>query len=436
VIARYTRSELGRIWSEQRRLETWLEVELAVCEVLGERGVIPRGDLEQIRARASFDLEAVQERERVTEHDVAAFVDVVAGSIGEPGRWVHYGLTSSDVLDTALALQLREVGHELVAGASALTAALAGRAREFRDTICAGRTHGVHAEPTTFGLKLASFAFESDRSTRRLKSAFAQAEIGKLSGVVGTYSALGPEIERDTLARLGLEPEPLSTQIVPRDRHAELAAVLALVGASLERFALEIRHLQRTELRELEEPFREGQKGSSAMPHKRNPVASERIVGLARVLRGNAQAGLENVALWHERDISHSSAERVILPDSTTLLDHMQQAARRIVEGMRVYPERMRENLDLTHGALFSQTVLTALIEAGLSRDDAYRIVQRNAQKAWDERRSLRVLLEQEPAVTERLDSGRLSELFDHRRFLRHLPVIFERLDELAPAPG
>jgi adenylosuccinate lyase len=424
---------LGRIWSEQRKLEAWLEVELAVCEVLGERGVIPAADLEQITSRASFDLEAVKERERVTDHDVAAFVDVVAQSVGEAGRWIHYGLTSSDVLDTGLALQLREAGRELEAGAAALTDVLVERAREFRDTICVGRTHGVHAEPTTFGLKLAGFAFESDRSARRLRAAFDQVAVGQLSGAVGTYSALDPELETEALSRLDLRLESLSTQVVPRDRHAELLNAVALAGASLERLATEIRHLQRTEVREVEEPFKHGQKGSSAMPHKRNPITCERIVGLARVLRGNAVAGLENVALWHERDISHSSTERVVLPDSTILLDYMQDKMHTVVEGMRVHPDRMQENLELTHGAIFSQTVLSALVEAGLDRDEAYRIVQQNAQRAWDERRPFRSLLEQDPAVIERLERAQLDELFDYTRFLRHVPVVFERLDELAP---
>jgi adenylosuccinate lyase len=432
VIARYTRPQLGWVWSERRKLEAWLEVELAVAEVLSEQGVVPEADMRAIRERASFDVEAVRERERVTDHDVAAFVDVVASSVGDAGRWIHYGLTSSDVLDTALALQLREAGQEVVAGGRALVAALAGRAREFRDAICAGRTHGVHAEPTTFGLKLAGFAFEADRNARRLERAFEQARVGKLSGAVGTYSALGPDVEGRVLERLGLVPESLSTQVVPRDRHAELVGAIALAGSSLERLALEVRHLQRTEVREVEEPFREGQKGSSAMPHKRNPVASERITGLARLLRGYEQAALENVALWHERDISHSSAERVVLPDATILLDYMQDLARRIVEGMRVYPDRMRENLELTHGAIFSQTVLSALVKAGLERDEAYRLVQHNAQRAWDERRSFRELLETEPGVTEHLDTARLDELFDPRRFLRHLPAVFEGLDELA----
>jgi adenylosuccinate lyase len=432
LISRYTLPELGRIWSEQRKLDAWLEVELAVCEALAAEDVLPAGDLEEIKKRASFDVEAVKERERVTNHDVAAFVDVVAGSIGEAGRWVHYGLTSSDVLDTGLAIQLREAGGELLAGANALTQTLARRAREFRDTVCAGRTHGVHAEPTTFGLKLAGFALESHRNAGRLQRAFDQAAVGKLSGAVGTYSALDPKIERAVLERLGLQAESIATQVVPRDRHAELVATIALAGSSLDRLALEVRHLQRTEVREAEEPFAEGQKGSSAMPHKRNPITSERICGLARVLRGNAQAALENVALWHERDISHSSAERVILPDSTILLDYMQHLATGVIDGLRVYPERMRENLELTHGAIYSQGVLSALVESGMSRDDAYRIVQQSAQRAWDERRSFRELLEAEPAVTRCLDATRLDALFDPGRFLRHVPELFERLDEIA----
>jgi adenylosuccinate lyase len=431
VISRYTRPELGRIWSEQRKLEAWLAVELAVCEVLAERGTIPAEDLEQIKTRCSFDADAVREREQVTNHDVAAFVDVVADSVGEAGRWIHYGLTSSDVVDTGLALQLRDAGDELAGGAAMLTAVLAARAREFRDTICAGRTHGVHAEPTSFGLKLAGFAFESDRNAKRLASAFAGVRVGKLSGAVGTYSTLDPAVERAVMERLGLQPEDVATQVVPRDRHAALVGALALAGSSLDRLALELRHLQRTEVREAEEPFRQGQKGSSAMPHKRNPITCERISGLARVLRAHAGVALENVALWHERDISHSSAERVVLPDSTTLLDYMQHLATGVVEGMRVYPERMRENLELTHGAIFSQAVLSALVESGLARDDAYRLVQRNAQRAWDERTSFRMLLEAEPEVGERLNAAALEELFDYGRFLRNVPEVFERLDAL-----
>jgi adenylosuccinate lyase len=433
VIERYTRPEMGQIWSEQRKLEAWLEVELAVCEVLAERGVIPPRDIEALRG-ASFDVDAVKEREKVTDHDVAAFVDVVASSVGKAGRWLHYGLTSSDVLDTGLALQLRDAGKVLLTGAGELVGVLLAQAREHRDTLCIGRTHGVHAEPTTFGLKLAGFAFEAERNRRRLEAALEQAVVGKISGAVGTYSMLDPTVEQGVLEQLGLAPEPVSTQVVPRDRHAQLLSAIALAGASLERLATEIRHLQRTEVREVEEPFKEGQKGSSAMPHKRNPIVSERITGLARILRGNAQTGFENVALWHERDISHSSVERVVLPDSTTLLDYMHNLAIRVVGGMRVYPERMRENLELTHGAIFSQSVLSALVEAGLRRDAAYRIVQRAAQSAWEERRSFRGLLEAEGEVTEHLGPEKLDELFDYGRFLRNVPAVFERLDELVTA--
>jgi adenylosuccinate lyase len=422
---------LALVWSEERKLESWLQVEVAVCEALADAGVVPRADLEQIKRATPPGAEAVRERERVTDHDVAAFVDVVSAQVGDAGRWIHFGLTSSDVLDTALALQLREAGRELVAGADALTAALVRRAREFGDALCAGRTHGVHAEPTTFGLKLAGFAFESRRNADRLRAAFAAAEVGKLSGAVGTYSALGPDVERATLARLGLRPESVSTQVVPRDRHAQVLTAIALAGAGLERLATEIRHLQRTEVREVEEPFREGQKGSSAMPHKRNPITSERVSGLARLLRGYAQAGLENVALWHERDISHSSVERVVLPDATTLLHYMQYLMVRVVEGMRVDTDRMRENLELTHGALFSQGILNALVESGMSRDDAYRIVQANAQRAWDEARPFRELLQAEAAVTKRLDAARLDALFDYSRFVRHQPEILKRLEAL-----
>jgi adenylosuccinate lyase len=431
MINRYTRPEMALVWSEERKLESWLQVEVAAAEALAEQGVVPASDLAQIKQAAAPDPAAVRERERVTDHDVAAFVDVVSESVGDAGRWVHFGLTSSDVLDTALALQLREAGHELLAGADALTAVLVRRAREFADVLCMGRTHGVHAEPTTFGVKLAGFAWESRRARERLQRAFAGAEVGKLSGAVGTYSALGPEVEQAALGRLGLRPEDVSTQVVPRDRHAEVLTAIALAGASLERLATEIRHLQRTEVRELEEPFREGQKGSSAMPHKRNPITSERVTGLARLLRGYAQAGLENVALWHERDISHSSVERVALPDATTLLHYMQHLMTGVVEGMRVHPERMRDNVELTHGALFSQSVLSALIEAGATRDDAYRVVQRNAQRAWDERRQFRELLESDPDVSGRLDAARLDELFDYGRFVRHAPALIERLGAL-----
>jgi adenylosuccinate lyase len=430
VIARYTRPELGRLWSDEARMDTWRQVELAACKelpgLLGQDGPTD-AELQAIRG-ASFTVAEVNERELVTEHDVAAFVDVLASSVGEAGRWIHFGLTSSDVLDTALALQLRAAGEVIVTGARQLVAALATRAREHADTLSVGRTHGVHAEPTSFGLKLAGFAFEAERNAARLQRAFAQVAVGAISGAVGTYAATSPEFEGRVLARLGLVREDVSTQVVPRDRHAELLSAIALAGAGLERFATELRHLQRTEVREAQEPFRAGQKGSSAMPHKRNPIKSEQISGLARVLRANAQAGLENVALWHERDISHSSVERVILPDSTILLDYLQHRTIALVEGMTVDAERMRANLELTHGALFSQRVLLALVEAGSSRDDAYRAVQELAQRAWDESVPLRELL----AADERARELDLDAIFDYSHYLRHARQILARLDAIA----
>ncbi len=420
VIARYTRPAMGAVWTDEARMTAWRDVEVAAAEALD--GPAP-DELDAIRA-ASFTVQAVHERERVTDHDVAAFVDVLAASAGPAGRWIHFGLTSSDVLDTALALQLRRAGELLVAGAHEHADALAARAREFADTPCVGRTPGVHAEPTSFGLKLAGFALEARRNAERLERAFAQAATGAISGAVGTYATLGPAYEARVLERLGLAGEPVSTQVVPRDRHAEVLQAIALAGAGLERFATEVRHLQRTEVREAEEPFRAGQKGSSAMPHKRNPILTERISGLARVLRGYAQVGLENVALWHERDISHSGAERVVLPDATILLDYMQAIATRVASGLVVHPDRMRRNLELTHGALFSQRVLLALVERGMQRDDAYRIVQRLAQQAWDTETPLRGLLEAEPEAAG-LD---LDVLFDPAWHTRHVPEILERL--------
>jgi adenylosuccinate lyase len=430
VIARYTRPELGSLWTDEARMDSWRRVEIAACQelpgLLGEDGPT-EADLDAIRA-ATFTVEAVNERERVTEHDVAAFVDVLAESAGDAGRWIHFGLTSSDVLDTALALQLQAAGEVIASGAHALVDALAARAREHAHTLCVGRTHGIHAEPTTFGIKLAGFAFEAHRNAERLDRAFSQAGVGAVSGAVGTYAATSPEFEERVLSHLGLAREDVSTQVVARDRHAELLAAIAVAGGGLERFATEIRHLQRTEVREAQEPFRAGQKGSSAMPHKRNPIKSEQISGLARVLRGNAQAGFEDIALWHERDISHSSVERVILPDSTILIDYLQQRTIELVDGMTVDPERMRVNLDLTHGALFSQRVLLALVATGLSRDDAYRLVQELAQRAWDDGIPLRDLL----AADERARELDLDEIFDYSHYVRHAGAILERLDEIA----
>ncbi len=425
MIPRYTRPEIGAVWTPQRKMECWLEVELAATEAWAEEGTVPAEAAAEARARAAFSVEAVEERERVTDHDVAAFVDVVASSVGDHGRWIHYGLTSSDVLDTALALQLRQAGEIVVAGARAYRDALLERALEHRDTLCVGRTHGVHAEPTTFGLRLAGFAFEADRNLQRLEAAFAQLAFGKLSGAVGTYASIPPAVEARVMERLGLGREDVATQVVPRDRHAALLSAIALAGAGLERFATEIRNLQKTELREVEEPFGAGQKGSSAMPHKRNPIRTERVTGLARVLRGYAQAGLENVALWHERDISHSGAERVILPDATILLDYMQDLATKVAGGMTIHAERMRENLELTYGALFSQRALTALVDSGMSRDEAYRVVQENAQRAWDSRSDFRDLLAE---AAPQLD---LDAVFDYDAYLTHLPEIFERVEAL-----
>ena len=417
---------MGAVWSEQRKLDCWLVVELAAIDVLAEMGIVPADDAAAIRDRASFTVEAVKEREKVTDHDVAAFVDVVAGSVGEAGRWVHHGLTSSDVLDTALALQLTAAGLQLIGGARDYRDALIVKAREHRDTLCVGRTHGVHAEPTTFGVKLAGFAFEAHRNLRRLERAVEQSSVGALSGAVGTYATNGPEFEARVLERLGLGRESVSTQVVARDRHAELLGAVSIAGAGLERFGTEIRHLQRTEVREVEEPFRAGQKGSSAMPHKRNPIVSERICGIARLLRGYALAGVEDVALWHERDISHSSVERVALPDATILLDYAQSLATRVVEGMAVHADRMRANLNATHGALFSQRALLALVESGLSRDEAYRIVQENAQRAWDEGVEFRDLL---AAAAPGLD---LDAIFDPSAFVRHADEIVARLDAIS----
>ena len=419
---------MAGVWSEERKLARWLDVELAALEAWGELGAVPADAVAEIRERAQPPTpERVAELERETQHDLAAFVDAVAEGVGPSGRWIHHGLTSSDVVDTALSLQVRDGGELLLDGVDRALDAVVALARRHKDDLCIGRTHGVHAEPTTFGLKLAGWAFELDRSRRRLTAALDTMRVGKLSGAVGTYAATDPELERLACERLGLEPEPVSTQVVPRDRHAELLQAIALAGAGLERLATEIRHLQRTEVREVEEPFRSGQqKGSSAMPHKRNPITSERITGLARVLRGYSLAGLENVALWHERDISHSGAERVALPDATILLDYMQSLALRVVRGMVVHADRMRENLDLTYGALFSQRVLLALVADGMQRDEAYRIAQTYAQRAWDERTPLRELLVDRPDLG--LD---VEEIFDLGHYTRYAAEIVGRLDRL-----
>jgi adenylosuccinate lyase len=421
---------MSAIWSDEARLTRWLEVELAALEGWAETGAVPREAIESIRERAVVPTpERVAEIEARTHHDVAAFVDAVAEGLGEEGRWFHYGLTSSDVLDTALALQIRDAGALILAGIDRAFAAVLARAEEHRETLTIGRTHGVHAEPTTFGLKLAGWAFALERDRTRVARALEGMRVGKLSGAVGTYSAAEPEVERIACERLGLEPAPSSTQILQRDRHAEVLNTLALLATSLERFALEIRHLARTEVREVEEPFGSGQKGSSAMPHKRNPIISERICGLARVVRGGAVVGLENVALWHERDISHSSAERIVLPDAFLAVDYMLDRFAWLAEGLVVRAERMRENVDASHRLYFSQRLLLALVEAGLTRDDAYRLVQRHAMRAWDEGLDFPELVCADAEIAGRVD---LDAVLDLGAYTRHVDVVFDRLRALS----
>jgi adenylosuccinate lyase len=431
VIPRYSRPEMAAVWSDEARMANWLEIEILAVEAWAELGRIPPDDAAEVRRTAGFTVDAVLERERVTRHDIAAFVDVVAASIGPAGRWVHFGLTSSDVLDTGLALQLRAAADLLLEGLERLLAVVRRTALEHRGTVMVGRSHGVHAEPISFGLKLAVWAFELDRDRERLRRARESVSVGAISGAVGTYAMVDPRVEEIVCAHLGLKSAEASTQIVQRDRHAEFMTALAVTASSLDAFATEVRHLARTEVREVQEPFAEGQKGSSAMPHKRNPVASERVSGLARVVRGNAQAALENVALWHERDISHSSAERVILPDSCSLLDFMLQEFATVIGGLRVYPERMRANLEADGGLAFSQSVLLALVDAGSSRDDAYRIVQRAAAAAWDQDSDFRGALGSNPEVQRLLSPEELNALFDPARFLRNLGGVFAKLEKL-----
>jgi adenylosuccinate lyase len=424
---------MKRVWSEERRLARWLEVELAALDAWAEVGAVPREAAAEVRERAVAPTPArVAELEERTQHDLAAFVDAVAQDVGPAGRWLHYGLTSSDVLDTATALQVREAGTLLLEGVDRALAAVIRRAEEHRGTVTIGRTHGVHAEPLTFGAKLAGWAFELERDRERLVTALAGMRSGKLSGAVGTYGGGDPEVERLACERLGLLPEPVSTQVVPRDRHAELLGALAVCGASLERFATEIRHLARTEVREVQEPFGGGQKGSSAMPHKRNPVVAERICGLARVVRAAALVGLENVALWHERDISHSSAERVVLPDAFLALDYMLDRFAWLVAGLVVDADRMRRNLEASHGLVFSQRILLALVAAGLDRDEAYRLVQRHALAAWDEERDFRELVAGDPEIADRVGGAAVARAFDLDEALAHVDVLFERLCALA----
>ncbi len=428
MIRRYTRPEMGAVWSEEAKYARWLAVELAVCEAYARRGMVPADAVARIRTRARVDARRIEEIEARVRHDVIAFLTNLEEAIGEDSRFVHVGLTSSDVVDTALALQLVEAADRLLARLDGLADALRRLALRHRDTLMVGRTHGVHAEPTTFGLKAAVWYAEAGRNRERLVRAREGVRVGKISGAVGTFAHVPPEVEAEVCHALGLEPAPISTQIVQRDRHAEFVATCAIIGGSLEKIATEIRSLQRTEILELEEPFAEGQKGSSAMPHKRNPVGCEQVTGLARLLRAHAGAALENIALWHERDISHSSVERVILPDSTILLDYMLGQMVRILDDLVVAPERMRENLERSYGLIYSQRVLLALTEAGLPRQAAYELVQRAAMRAWRERRPFLECLEEDPDVTGRLGPEALKACFDPAWYLRHVDAVFRRL--------
>jgi adenylosuccinate lyase len=431
MIPRYTLPEMAEVWSEETKIRHWLRIEVLACEAWTTLGRIPEAELEEIR-RATATVERVQQIEEATRHDVAAFVQAAGESVGRAGRWIHFGMTSSDLLDTTLALQLREAAGILLGRLEALLAAVRASALEHRDTVCVGRTHGVVAEPTTFGHKLAVWAFELARDRDRLRRARETVSVGKVSGAVGTYSAVDPFVEEYVCRELDLAPADAATQVIQRDRHAEYMSAVTLTGATLEKIALEIRHLARTEVREVQEPFEVGQRGSSAMPHKRNPVLCERITGLSRVLRGNLQAAMENVALWHERDISHSSVERVILPDSTIALDYMLHLAEFVIREMQVFPERMRENIEVGGGLVFSQSVLLALIDKGMTRDQAYRLVQAAAAAAWDGRR-FREELSAKKGVRQALSDQELDVLFEPR--LEHLDAVFARLEKIEVSP-
>ncbi len=434
MIGRYTGPEMGAIWSERRRYETWLEVELAAADTMAEAGIIPAEAARELRAKASFDIPRIEEIEKTTQHDVIAFTTNVAERVGPASRWLHFGLTSSDVVDTAQAIQMRQACDLTVKALAGAMEAVRARAEEHRLTPMIGRTHGVHAEPMTLGVKLALWYAELQRDLDRVLRAREIISVGKISGAVGTFAHLDPSIETRVCERLGLEPAPVSSQVIQRDRHAELLCTLAITAASLEKFALEIRGLQKTEIGELEEPFGKGQKGSSAMPHKRNPVGSEQITGLARLVRANAMAALENVALWHERDISHSSVERVILPDSFIALDHMLRRFTRIVAGMVVYPERMKENLERSRGVVFSGTVLLELARRGVSREQAYEWVQRNATASFHEQKDFKTLLLADQDVVKVLPPDEIEKTFDLKSQLRNVDAIFERVFGMVPA--
>jgi adenylosuccinate lyase len=428
MIARYTHADMGAIWSDRRRYETWLEVELAALDAMAGAGIVPAEAAAEVRARACFDIQRIDEIEQTTQHDVIAFTTAVAERVGPAARWLHFGMTSSDVIDTAQAIQMRDACALIVKDVATLMEAVRERAEEHRRTPMIGRTHGVHAEPMTFGLKLALWYAELQRDLDRLLRAKDVVSVGKLSGAVGTFAHLDPDIEAHVCRTLGLQPAPVSSQVIQRDRHAELLSTLAITAASLEKFALEVRGLQKTEIGEVEEPFGKGQKGSSAMPHKRNPIGCEQIVGLARLIRANAMAAMENVALWHERDISHSSVERVILPDSFIALDHMLRRFTRIVKGMVVYPERMMENLQRSRGVVFSGTILLELAKRGVSREQAYEWVQRNAMRSFHERKDFKTLLLADADVTKVLDAAAIEKAFDLDDQLRNVNPVFARV--------
>ncbi|MDD8018255.1 MAG: adenylosuccinate lyase [Bacteroidota bacterium] len=428
MIARYTRPQMGNIFSDENRFSIWLEIELLACEAQAELGAIPKDAVKTIREKAKFDINRINEIEAEVKHDVIAFLTSVGEFVGPDSRFIHLGMTSSDVVDTALSVQMKQAGELLLKDLIELRDVLARRAKEFKMTVMIGRSHGIHAEPTTFGLKLALWFDEIKRNIIRLQHAIETISVGQISGAVGTFAHLSPKVEEYVCAKLGLKPAPVSTQVIQRDRHAEFLTTLAVIGSSLDKFATEIRHLQRTEVLEAEEYFSKGQKGSSAMPHKRNPITSEQISGLARVLRGNAQAALENVALWHERDISHSSVERIIVPDSCIVLDHVLAKITNIIDKLLVYPENMKKNMDITHGLLYSQPVLLALAKKGMKREDAYRIVQRNAMDVWQSKKDFKTLLKSDKEVMALLNDADLEKAFDPKKSLTNVDYIFKRV--------
>ena len=428
MIARYTRPEMGNIWTEENKFRTWLEIEILACEAQAKLGVVPEEAVRTIRKKASFNAERINEIEQEVNHDVIAFLTNVGEYVGPEARFIHLGMTSSDILDTGIAVQMKQSAEILLKDLESFGNILSRRAKEFKHTPMVGRTHGIHAEPITFGLKLALWYDENKRNIERLQHALKTVSVGQISGAVGTYEHLDPSVERYVCEKLGLKPSPISTQILQRDLHAELLTTVAIVGASFEKFATEIRHLQKTEVLEVEEYFSKGQKGSSAMPHKRNPIMCERVAGMARVLRGNAVAGLENIALWHERDITHSSVERIVLPDSCILLDYMITTFSKVIDRLLVYPENMQKNLNLTHGLIFSQSILLALTKKGMKREDAYAAVQKYAMDVWTSRKEFKRVLRNDPVIASHLSKTDLDDLFDPKKSMRHVDYIFEQV--------